>query len=135
MAIALKDIRGMGDELAGALNTKGISNSDQLLKEAATPAGRKELAAATGVPVRDILELANRADLSRVKGVAGIYSDLLEHAGVDTVKELATRRPDNLHAKIVETNEASGLTKQPPALSMVESWVAQAKDLPKTLEY
>jgi len=35
----------------------------------------------------------------------GVYSDLLEEAGMDTVKELATRRPDNLHAKIDETND------------------------------
>ena len=74
-------------------------------------------------------------DRARIKGVSGVYSDLLEKAGVDSVKELATRRPDNLHAKIVDTNAGVQITKQPPSLAMVESWVQQAKDLPKTLSY
>jgi predicted flap endonuclease-1-like 5' DNA nuclease len=73
--------------------------------------------------------------LSRVKGVAGVYSDLLEQAGVDTVKELAGRRPDNLHAKMVEVNKEKNLTGRLPTSEMVESWVAQAKELPKFLTY
>lgn len=135
MTIPVKELKGATDAIVAKLAEKGISNSDQLLEAAAAPAGRKELAAHCGCETRDILELGNRADLSRVKGVAGVYSDLLEHAGVDTVKELATRRPDNLHAKIIETNEAEGLTKQPPNAAMVEGWVAQAKELPKILTY
>jgi predicted flap endonuclease-1-like 5' DNA nuclease len=85
--------------------------------------------------VRAILEATNRADLARIKGISGVYSDLLEKAGVDTVKELATRRADNLHAKIIETNTKDQVTKQPPSAAMVESWVQQAKDLPKTISY
>ena len=46
--------------------------------------------------------MANRADLARVRGVGGVFSDLLEHAGVDTVREFAIRRPDNLYANLVE---------------------------------
>jgi predicted flap endonuclease-1-like 5' DNA nuclease len=81
------------------------------------------------------LELANRADLARVKGVSGVYSDLLESAGVDTVKELATRRPDNLHAKLLEINEKEKLTERVPTAAAVESWIGQAKELPKILKY
>jgi len=54
---------------------------------------------------------------------------------VDTVKELATRRPDNLHAKIDETNDQKKLTQRPPTLDQVEDWVDQAKTLPKVLRY
>jgi predicted flap endonuclease-1-like 5' DNA nuclease len=82
-----------------------------------------------------LLELVNRADLARIKGVSGVYSDLLEEAGVDTVKELATRRPDNLHAKLLQTNEAKQLTQRPPAAAQVEDWVEQAKALPKLVSY
>ena len=82
-----------------------------------------------------ILELANRADLARISGIAGVFSDLLEHAGVDTVKELATRNPDNLHAKLLEINAAKKLSGRAPSQGMVKDWVAQAKALPKLLEY
>jgi len=135
MATAIKDLKGMTDAIAAALKERGIADSEQLVQAAATPAQRKELAAACGCGTRDLLELANRADLSRIKGVSGVYSDLLEAAGVDTVKELATRRPDNLHAKIIETNETKKLTERPPTASAVEGWVAQAKELPKVLTY
>lgn len=135
MSTAVKDLRGATADLVQKLKEKGISTNEQLLAAAASPAQRKELAAFAGCDTRTILELANRADLARVKGISGVYSDLLEKAGVDTVKELATRRADNLHAKMVETNERDQATKQPPSQAMVEGWVQQAKELPKTLTY
>ena len=135
MAIAIRELSGMTNELADKLKARGVSNSDQLLEMSKTPKQRKELATQAEVKIRDILELANRADLSRIKGIGGVYSDLLEKVGVDTVKELATRRPDNLHAKIEKVNGDENIVKQTPSPSLVESWVSQAKSLPKMLEY
>jgi predicted flap endonuclease-1-like 5' DNA nuclease len=109
---------------------KGITDNEKLLGAAATPAQRKELSGECGCDVKQILELVNRADLARIKGVSGVYPDLLEEAGVDTVKELAIRRSDNLHAKVTETNDAKRLTERPPTLAMVEDWISQVKDLP-----
>ncbi len=135
MAISVKELEGVTPQLAEKLARQGIVNSEQLLEAAKAPADRKTLAAQLGVKAREILELANRADLSRVKGVAGVYSDLLEKAGVDTVKELATRRPDNLHAKIKEVNDQERLAKRTPTAAEIQNWVAQAKQLPKLLSY
>ncbi len=135
MAIPVNELKGIDQALAVALQAKGIKNSDQLLEASATPAQRKALAAELSAETRVILELANRSDLSRVKGVGGVYSDLLELAGVDTVKELATRRPDNLHKKIVETNDANRIVSKLPTEQMVVDWVSQARELPKLLTY
>lgn len=135
MAVKINELKGMTQELEAKLKEHNIRNSDQLLQAASTAKQRKELASSFDVDVRTILELVNRADLSRVKGVGGVFSDLLEQAGVDTVKELATRRVDNLFDKIIETNSKGEFTKQPPVRSQVESWVQQAKDLPKMVEY
>ena len=63
------------------------------------------------------------------------YSDLLEEAGVDTVKELRNRSPKNLHKKILEVNTKKKLVRRPPALSMVEDWVQQAKALKPVITY
>jgi len=135
MVTAVRDLAGASDTIVAKLNENNIKDNEQLLAAAAAPVQRKELAAACGCSARDILELANRADLARIKGVSGVYSDLLEAAGVDTVKELATRRPDNLHAKIIATNGTKQLTQRPPTAAAVEDWVKQAKELPKTLAY
>lgn len=135
MSTSISELKGITESIVEALRASTISDNEHLIVAAATPAQRKSLAAECGCDAAQILALANRADLARVKGVAGVYSDLLEHAGVDTVKELATRRADNLHAKILETNSANDLTQRPPTLAQVEDWIAQAKDLPKVLSY
>jgi hypothetical protein len=54
---------------------------------------------------------------------------MLEEAGVDSVKELSHRRPDNLHAKLAEVNEAKKLSSRTPGESMIEEWVAEAKQM------
>lgn len=135
MAVSCKTLKGISDAISAKLAERNIKTTDQLLEAVRTPAQRKELAAHVGCEPRAVLELGNRADLSRIKGVAGVYSDLLEQAGVDTVKELAQRRADNLHAKIIETNTAAELTKQPPTAAAVAAWVEQAKALDRAIEY
>ena len=135
MATLIGKLRGLSYELEIKFRERGIRTSDQLLDITRTPAGRKELAAYAGVEARAILELANRADLARVKGIGGVFSDLLEHAGVDTVKELATRRPDNLYARLVEINAQERLAGRAPTRNAVQAWVAYAKELPPLLEY
>lgn len=135
MADELKTMKGMTDGLSAKLVARGIKNTDQYLAAASTPAGRKELAQATGADPKAILELANRADLARIKGVGGVFADLLEASGVDTVKELAGRVPANLHTKLTEVNAAKKLSSRTPKLEDVQQWVNEAKQLPKTLEY
>ncbi|MBN1641788.1 MAG: DUF4332 domain-containing protein [Anaerolineae bacterium] len=135
MATIIDQLRGVNHELASKLRRHGISNSDQLLEAVRTPAARKELAEALGIELGAVLELANRADLARVKGIGGVFSDLLEYAGVDTVRELAMRRPDNLRAKMIEVNGEHELSGRIPSFRMVEGWVEQAKSLPRVLEY
>jgi predicted flap endonuclease-1-like 5' DNA nuclease len=130
------DIEGIGMRYAETLKVKaGIRTTETLLKACATPRGRQEVAEKTGISPKLILEWANLADLMRIKGVGEEYSDLLEEAGVDTVKELKQRVPKNLHDKMVEINNEKNLVRRLPTLYMVESWVQQAKHLPSVLEY
>ena len=89
-------IEGIGPRNATKLRKAGVRTTEALLKTAASKKGRRELAAGSGIGEKSILEWVNRADLMRVKGVGEEYSDLLEAAGVDTVKELRNRNPKNL---------------------------------------
>lgn len=129
------DIEGIGPKYAKKLNDAGIKTVAGLLAAGKTPKGREELAAKAGIEKSLILEWVNHADLYRIKGVGQEYSDLLEEAGVDTVVELATRKPENLYEKILETNKAKKLVRRPPSLKMVSSWVEQAKALPREVSY
>lgn len=135
MTISISELRGITKGIAKKLKQNGITNSDNLVSACKTPAQRRKLCAQVGADDKSLLALANRADLARVKGIGGAYSNLLEKAGVDTVKELATRKPANLHAKILEINGKRSVVRQAPALTQVERWVAEAKGLPKALQY
>jgi len=135
MDLAISKLRGMTPELESKIRSTGVKTTDDFFKAALTPAGREELANCAGVSTQVILELANRADLARIKGIAGVYSDLLEEAGVDTVKELKERTAEKLHAKLLEINALKNLTVHPPSLGMVKKWILLAKRRRKFLQY
>jgi hypothetical protein len=65
----------------------------------------------------------------RVKGIGSEYSDLLEAAGVDTVKELRNRSAAALTRKMTEVNKAKKLVRRLPTESMVATWITDAKGL------
>ena len=132
---AIIDIEGIGETHAATLKAAGIATVEALLKDGGSASGRKALAEKTGLTTQRILEWVNRADLARINGVGSEYADLLENSGVDTIKELATRRADNLHAKMTEVNEAKKLVRRTPTLAEVEKWVAEAKTLPGMVTY
>jgi predicted flap endonuclease-1-like 5' DNA nuclease len=131
----LIDIEGIGETYARTLAEAGLKTTVDLLKEGGSASGRKGLAARTGLSESRILEWVNRADLMRIKGIGSEYSDLLEAAGVDTVRELATRVPANLQAKMAEVNAGKKLVRRVPSAPEVEAWVMEAKGLPPAVTH
>lgn len=129
------DVEGIGPEYTKKLVAAGITTTNKLLKKGATPEGRKEIEMQTGIGHALVLEWVNHVDLYRIKGVAQEYSDLLEEAGVDTVPELAQRNGSNLYAKLAEVNNKKHLVRQLPSESQVADWIAQAKKLPRVIQY
>ncbi|MDH4117726.1 MAG: DUF4332 domain-containing protein [Acidimicrobiia bacterium] len=126
---SIAEVEGIGPTSARKLRKAGVRTTEGLLKRAATRKGRTELADATTLSADQLLAWVNRADLMRVKGVGSEYADLLEHAGVDTVKELRRRNPKTLTLKIVEVNEKKQLVRRLPTEGMVEAWIELAKGL------
>ena len=135
MSSVIDIIEGVGEVYARKLHEAGVTTTAELLQQGATPAGRKELVQKTGIGDRLILKWVNRADLFRVKGIGEQYSDLLAAAGVETVLELAQRRADHLHQKMVETNEAKKLVRVVPGPEQVADWVKQAHKLHRVVSY
>lgn len=134
-AKGLKYIEGIGDVYRQKLRQAGITNVDELLEQGCSVKGRKEIVDKTNISEKLLLRWLNMADLYRIKGIGQEYADLLEAAGVDTVPELATRVPANLLEKMVAANAQRKLVRHLPDLLQVESWVAQAKSLPRKIYY
>jgi predicted flap endonuclease-1-like 5' DNA nuclease len=128
-------IQGIGPAYAEKLAAAGIKKLENLLEAGSSKKGRTEISEKTGITEKLILEWVNLADLFRVKGIGEKYLDLLEEAGVDTVVELSKRVPENLYDKLAEVNGAKKLAKRNPNLSEVRSWVEQAKQMPRMIQY
>ncbi len=133
-ALLITELHGVSPELVGFIEEAGLEKSNKFLAAVAQPKDRKALAEKWGVDARKLLELGNRADLARIKGIGAIYSDLLEFAGVDTVVELSKRNSDNLYDKIKEV-AAEHHVRRLPRLEVVQDWVAQAKSLDRGIFY
>jgi predicted flap endonuclease-1-like 5' DNA nuclease len=134
MANLLK-IEGIGAVYATKLAEAGITTTQGLLKAGSNPKGRKALSEKTGIGEKLILEWVNLADLFRIKGVGEEYSDLLEEAEIDTMKELRNRNPENLFNALKATNAEKRLVRRLPSLSEVKNWVEQAKSLEPLITY
>ena len=129
MSKPITAIEGIGPSFAEKLEVAGIKTVESLLQHCGARAGRKEIAEKSGITEAMILNWVNMADLFRVNGIAGQFAELLKATGVDTVKELAQRNPENLHKMLTDTNAEKKLTKTVPALSQVMTFVQQAKEL------
>lgn len=129
MSKSIQDVEGIGPKYAELLKQAGIKTTDNLLDTACSKPGRKKLAEETTISESSILKWVNMCDLFRIKGVAGQFAELLEGAGVDTVKELRNRNAENLAEKMAEVNEQKKLCKVSPSAKVVTDWVEQAKTL------
>ena len=129
MHYKIEEVEGIGPTYGQKLAVAGIVTTGALLKTCGSAKGRKKIAAECGVSESLLLKWTNLADLMRVSGIGKQFSELLEAAGVDTVKELRNRKPDNLTEKMKEVNARKRLTRATPSVAKVAAWITQAKSL------
>ena len=71
----------------------------------------------------------------RIKGVGPQFAELLEAAGVDTVKEFRHRVAANLQAKMEEVNAEKNLVNRVPSESELQKMIDQAKEMEPVMTY
>ncbi len=135
MSYPITDIDGIDGEAAAILRMVGIRSTGRLLEAARTVRGRQMLAIKTGFDERQLLCWANVADRMRIKGVRKEYAELLQAAGVDTVKELKYRNPGNLAKAMAEANKKHKMVRLLPSEKVVCSWIKNAKNLQLKITY
>jgi hypothetical protein len=135
MSYPITDIDGIDDDVATVLKSAGIRSTERLLEAARTVKGRKVLAEKTGFGEKQLLAWANVADRMRVKGISKEYAELLQAAGVDTVKELKYRNPQNLARAMADANRKRKLVRLLPSEKVVKRWIENAKLLSLKITY
>jgi predicted flap endonuclease-1-like 5' DNA nuclease len=135
MRYSIAELDGIVPGIATALKSAGIRTTSKLLEAAKDPKGRQLLAERTGLSPQCLLRIANFADKMRIKGVGEDYAELLEAAGVDTVRELKYRNPGNLAKRMAEVNRNRKLVRTLPSEKAIERWIETAKALPVKISY
>ena len=135
MAKTIESIEGIGPKLGEALRAAGVKTVDDLLEAGASKQARGALAEKTGISEVRVLKCVNMADLFRINGVASQYAELLECAGVDTVKELKNRNAVNLANTMAQVNEDKNLVRRTPSVKVIPDWISQAAKLPPKVTY
>jgi len=131
----IEDVEGIGPMIGKKFRACGVKNTNGLLVAAKTPTQRRTLAKQSGLSTKQVLKFANMVDLYRSSGIGSEFAELLEAAGVNTVRQLALRNPASLAAKLEAVYKTKKLTRRVPNEAAVKKWVAQANTLPRALEY
>jgi len=135
MSYPITDIDGIEGEKAAILKSVRIRTTERLLEAARTAKGRKALAEKTGFAEKQLLCWANGADRMRIPGISKEYAELLQAAGVDTVKELRYRSPANLVRAMADANKKRKMVRLLPSEKVVCRWIESAQKLELKIKY
>ena len=119
---------------AAKLDKAGVKTTEELLRKVGSPKDRKALARAAGLSAAEVMTLAQRCDLLRIRGVGPEMVLLLESSGVKTTAELATREAGTLTAAADRANREKKITEKPPTEPQFHDWIEQAKKLAPALQ-
>jgi predicted flap endonuclease-1-like 5' DNA nuclease len=129
MSYSIEEIEGIGPEYGQKLRDVDIQTTEDLLRRCGDKKGREGVSTEASISEKHLLDWVNKADLMRINGVGEEFADLMEAAGVDTVKELATRNAENLATALEECNETKNLTDRVPSAETVQKWIDEAGTL------
>jgi hypothetical protein len=135
MNYPITHIEGIGADEIKTLKSLGIRTTERLLEDAKSWRGRRRLAEKSSINEKRLLMFANVCDHLRIKGMGRSYIGLLREAGVDTVRELRYRKPENLVRTMAETNKKKRLVRVLPSTKLVVRWIESAKKLPLKITY
>jgi len=113
----------------------GIRTTEKLLETAKSLKGRQMLAEKTDIDQCELLRVANLIDRMRIRGVGQDYAELLEAAGVSTVKELRYRNPARLAEAMAKANLERRLVRVLPSEHTVGRWIDHARTLTVKIFY
>jgi predicted flap endonuclease-1-like 5' DNA nuclease len=130
----IETIQGIGPMRGTLFRNMGIKTVDDLLGACTTKREQRRLAKNLGVSHETLLKWIRRGDLLRVRGVGKQYSELLESAGVDSVRDLSTRNPGFLRQTLKAVNREKKLVKRVPPAKTIRIWVNNAQNLECVVE-
>lgn len=129
-AYGIETVLGIGPTYGTKLKAAKITNTSKLLEATKSRYKRQQLAEATGIPYKLVLQWAQKVAIMNIAGVGPRQSNLLAAVGVDSIQDLARRDPDNLWERVGVANTFEPkFVGHTPSLATVTRWVAAAKKI------
>jgi predicted flap endonuclease-1-like 5' DNA nuclease len=129
----IEDIEGIGQGFGKQLRADGIASTEKLLEVCSTEAGLRKVCQCANIDETTARNWATMADLMRIRGLGGQWSELLWRCGVTSVQDLATRDAAALVARMAEVNVAEHRTAELPGEQRVSRFIADAASLAPVL--
>ncbi len=117
---SMSNLKELQPEVKTKLASQGIRTTTQLLEHTRTQKQCAELAHEVGTTLVAIKELANRADLMRLHGVGGDFSNILVEVGVTSCRELQHCIPDKLHTQLEKISIDKQIGHRVPTLNTAD---------------
>lgn len=133
--LPISKLRGVPPTVRLRLKSQRITTCAQLLLAARDAASRAALLETTGINEAVMLQLVQRADMARIRGIGTVFGLMLEELGVADVEQLARREPAELHAALRAYNLDERLARRSPTLEEVVEWIETARALPVVVTY
>ena len=143
---SIEAIEDIGVRHQARLKAADLRSCRSLLEAGATKRGRKVISETVGVAENRVLEWIHKADMMGnlawiprwihrsmdVNGISTQYSELLEAAGIDSIRKLRRSRSAQLHKALANANDShrKPLVKRMPSQDQLSDWIRQAKGLP-----
>jgi hypothetical protein len=124
----IADLPGLKPEECAQLSSLGMHTTQDLLRNSTSVAEQTAIAQALHLHIHHIRKWRALCDLARLPSIGHTYCGLLLHAGVPSVKHLATLAPGRLHRQILQLQiVATGQKRLCPEAGLVQQWIQQAQ--------
>ena len=125
----VEEIEGIGKNYGKKLRDLGILTTEQLLNQCCNLDGRISVAEQIGIEDFVVHKWVSMADLMRVNGIAGQFSELMVYAGIDSTQNLGQQNAAALHSKLSASNQEQSRVKTLPDEASLGHMINQAKSL------
>jgi hypothetical protein len=132
----IERIEGIGKSLGNYLRNIGVKTTLDLIEKCSTQSGFQQVVKAAEVVEPVVTQWVSRADLMRIPGVDGQYSELMEVSDIKSVQDLGNAEAQALTSKMQTVNQREHRIPDSiplPDVNMVANWIRDAKTLPEKI--
>jgi nucleotidyltransferase/DNA polymerase involved in DNA repair len=122
----VEEIEGIGKGFGKRLRADGIASVEKLLEVCTAGDGVSRVSRTAEVDEHTVSTWAIMADLMRVRGLGGQWSELLWRCGVTSVQDLAKREVAPLMARMAEVNTDEHRVAELPGEHRVAQFIEEA---------